>query len=132
MVDRIEYDCGIGSIGDRSDTGEFRVKESSKKRRRPEVSPHIKDRIASLLPEESSESPVRKFLKQFSYSDPEDMPKNSIKIKPTSPSKDDANGAEADKNKKEMDEFRKGIKEEIIASCSQVGGGKKSSGTRGP
>ena len=88
MVDRTVYDFGIGSIGDRSDTGEFRVKESSKKRRRPEVSPHIKDRIASLLPEESSESPVRKFLKQFSYSDPEDMPKNSIKIKP----KDEANG----------------------------------------
>ena len=98
MVDRIEYDCGIGSIGDRSDTGEFRVKESSKKRRRPEVSPHIKDRIASLLKEESSESPVRKFLKQFSYSDPEDMPKNSIKIKPTSPSKGEANDAEASKN----------------------------------
>ena len=132
MVDRIEYDCGIGSIGDRSDTGEFRVKESSKKRRRPEVSPHIKDRIASLLPEESSESPVRKFLKQFSYSDPEDMPKNSTKVNPTSPSKGEVNGAEADKNKKEMDEFRKGIKEEIIASCSQVEGGKKSSGTRGP
>ena len=43
MVDRIEYDCGIGSIGDRSDTDEFRVKESSKKKRRPEVSLHIKD-----------------------------------------------------------------------------------------
>ena len=61
MVDRIEYDCGIGSIGDRSDTGEFRVKESSKKRRRPEASPHIKDLIASLSPVESSESPAGKF-----------------------------------------------------------------------
>ena len=132
MVDRIEYDCGIGSIGDRSDTGEFRVKESSKKRRRPEVSPHIKDRIASLLPEESSESPVRKFLKQFSYSDPEDMPKNSTKVNPTSPSKGEGNGDEVDKNKKEMDEFRKGIREEIITSCSQVEGGKKSSGRCGP
>ena len=48
------------------------------------------------------------------------MPKNSIKIKPTSPSKDDANGAEADKNKKEMDEFRKGIREEIIASVVKL------------
>ena len=43
MVDRTVSDFGIGSIGDRSDTGEFRVKESSKKRRRPEVSPHIED-----------------------------------------------------------------------------------------
>ena len=43
MVDRMKYDCGIGNIGDRSDTDEFRVKESSKKRRRPEASPHIKD-----------------------------------------------------------------------------------------
>ena len=98
MVDRIEYDCGIGSIGDRSDTGEFRVKESSKKRRRPEASQHIKDKIAPLLPEESSESPVRKFLKQFSYSDPEDMPKYSTKFKPTSSSKGEANDAEAGKN----------------------------------
>ena len=48
------------------------------------------------------------------------MPKNSIKFKPTSPSKDDANGAEADKNKKEMDEFRKGIREEIIASVVKL------------
>ena len=40
MVDRIQYDCGIGSLGDRSDTGEFRVKESSKKRRRPGAGPH--------------------------------------------------------------------------------------------
>ena len=62
MVDRTVYDFGIGSIGDSSDICEYKVKESSKKRRRPEVSPHIKDRIASLLPEESSESPVRKFL----------------------------------------------------------------------
>ena len=43
MVDRIEYDCGISSIGDRSDIGEFRVKESPKKKCRPEVSRHIKD-----------------------------------------------------------------------------------------
>ena len=37
MVDRIEYDCGISCIGDRSDIGEFRVKESLKKKCRPEV-----------------------------------------------------------------------------------------------
>ena len=62
MVDRIKYDCGIGSIGDRSDTGEFREEESSKKRRRSDFSPHSKNKCASLLPEESSESSVRKFL----------------------------------------------------------------------
>ena len=43
MVDRIEYDCEISSIGDRSDIGEFRVKESSRKKRRPKVSLQIKD-----------------------------------------------------------------------------------------
>ena len=116
MVDRIDHDCGLGSIGDRSETGEFRVKETSKKRRRPDLSPHIKERIASLLPEESSESPVRKYLRQFSYTDREDMPKNSSKVNPTSPGKGEGNGEEADKNKKEMDEFRKGIKEEITAA----------------
>ena len=120
MVDRTVYDFGKGIIGDSGDSCEYRVKESSKKRRRPEVSPHIKDRIASLLPEESSESPVRKFLKQFNYSDPEDMPKNSSKVNQTSPSKSEINGAEADKNKKEMDELRKEIKEEIVASCDAI------------
>ena len=54
MVDRIKYDCGMGSIGDRSDTSEFRVKESLKKRRGLDVSLHTKDKSASLLPEESS------------------------------------------------------------------------------
>ena len=120
MVDRTVFDFGKGIIGDSGDSCEYRVKESSKKRRRPEVSPHIKDRIATLLPEESSESPVRKFLKQFNYSDPEDMPKNSSKVNQTSPSKSEINSAEADKNKKEMDELRKEIKEEILASCNAI------------
>ena len=80
MVDRIEYDCGIGSIGDRSDTGEFTEEESSKKRRRPDFSPHSKNKSDSLLPEESSESTVKKSLKQFGYSDPEDMPKYRTKF----------------------------------------------------
>ena len=98
MVDRIDHNCGLGSIGDRSDTGEFRVKETSKKRRRPDLSPHIRERIASLLPEESSESTVEKSLRQFGYSDPEDMPKYRTKFIPTSPSKGEANDAEASKN----------------------------------
>ena len=98
MVDRIKYDCGMGSIGDRSDTSVFRVKESLKKRRGLDVSLHTKDKSASLLPEESSKSSVKKFLKQLSYSDPVDMPKHSTKFKPTSPSKGETNDAEADKN----------------------------------
>ena len=98
MVDRVKYDCGIGSIGDRSDTGEFREEESSKKRRRSDFSPHSKNKSASLLPEESSESTVKKSLKQVGYSDPEDMPKYRTKFTPTSPSKGEANDAEASKN----------------------------------
>ena len=98
MVDRIKYDCGIGSIGDRSDTGEFREEESSKKRRRSDFSPHSKYKSASLLPEESSESTVKKSLKQFGYSDPEDMPKYRTEFISTSPSKSVANDAEASKN----------------------------------
>ena len=86
----------MGSIGDRSDTSEFRVKESLKKRRGLDVSLHTKDKSASLLPEESSKSSVKKFLKQLSYSDPVDTLKHSTKFKPTSPSKGVANDAEAD------------------------------------
>ena len=52
----------------------------------------------SLLPEESSESTVKKSLKQVGYSDPEDMPKYRTKFISTSPSKGEANDAEAGKN----------------------------------
>ena len=55
------------------------------------------DRI-SVLPEESSESTVKKSLKQVGYSDPEDMPKYRTKFISTSPSKGEANDAEAGKN----------------------------------
>ena len=96
MVDRIKYDCGIGSIGDMSDTGEFTEEESSKKRRRSDFSPHSK--CASLLPEESSESTVEKSLRQFGYSDPKDVPKYRTEFISTSPSKGEANDAEASKN----------------------------------
>ena len=84
------------------------------------MSPHIKDRIATLLPEDAAESPVRKFLKQFEYSDLEDMPKNSSKVNPNSPSKSDSSAADMDKNKKEMDDFRKEIKEVIEASNTEI------------
>ena len=96
MVDRTSYDFGKGLLGDTSDGCDYKVKESSKKRRRPEVSPHIKDRIATFLPEEAAESPVRKFLKQFNYSDLEDMPKNSSKTNHNSPSKSESGGAKVD------------------------------------
>ena len=52
----------------------------------------------SLLPEESSESTVKKSLKQVGYSDPEDMPKYRTEFISTSPSKSEANDAEASKN----------------------------------
>ena len=52
----------------------------------------------SLLPEESSESTVKKSLKQVGYSDPEDMPKYRTKFISTSPSEGEANDAEAGKN----------------------------------
>ena len=65
MVDRNPIAFGRGLLGESTDTSDYKVKETTRKRRRPEVSPQIKDRIATLLPEEASESPVRKFLKQF-------------------------------------------------------------------
>ena len=75
MVDRISL--GKSLLGESGDPGEFKVKGTTRKRRRPEVSPQIKDRIANLLPDEVSESPVRKFLRQFEYSEGEEMPKNN-------------------------------------------------------
>ena len=100
MVDRNPFDFGKGLLGEASDNSDYKVKETTRKRRRPEVSPHIKDRIATLLPEDVAESPVRKFLKQFEYSDPEGMPKNNSKANPNSPSKSDSSAADMDKNKK--------------------------------
>ena len=55
MVDRTSFDFGKGLLGDAGDNRDYKVKESSKKRRRPEVSLHIKNRIATLLPEVSCE-----------------------------------------------------------------------------
>ena len=96
MVDRNPFDFGKGLLCEASDNSDYKVKETTRKRRRPKVSPHIKDRIATLLPE----SPVRKFLKQFEYSDPEGMPKNNSKVNLNSPNK-----SEMDKAKKELEDF---------------------------
>ena len=74
MVDRNPISFGKSLLGD---SNEYKVKGTTRKRRRPEVSPHIKDRIANFLPDEVSESPVRKFLKQFEYSESEGMPKSN-------------------------------------------------------
>ena len=120
MVDRTSFDFGKGLLGDAGDNRDYKVKESSKKRRRPEVSPHIKDRIATLLPEDASESPVRKFLKQFEYSDPGGMPKNNSKVNLNSPNKSDTSAVEMDKAKKELEDFRREIKEAIEASNTEI------------
>ena len=95
MVDRIPF--GKSLLGESIDPSEFKVKGSTRKRRRPEVSPQIKDKIANFLPEEVSESPVRKFLRQFEYSEGEGMPKNNSKTSLSSPNKSDTNAAEMEK-----------------------------------
>ena len=61
MVDRTPFDFGKGLLGEASNNRDYKVKESTRKRRRPEVSPHIKDRIATFLPEDAAESPVESF-----------------------------------------------------------------------
>ena len=65
MVDRIPF--GKSLLGESIDPSEFKVRGSTRKRRRPEISPQIKGKIVNFLPEEVSESPVRKFLKQFEF-----------------------------------------------------------------
>ena len=79
MVDRNPISFGKSLLGEFTESGEYKVKGTTRKRRRPEVSPQIKDRIANFLPDEVSESPVRKFLKQFEYSESEGMPKNKTR-----------------------------------------------------
>ena len=75
MVDRISL--GKSLLGESVDPSELKVRGTSRKRRWPVVSPQLKDMIANFLPEEVSESPVRKFLRQFEYSEGEEMPKNN-------------------------------------------------------
>ena len=109
MVDRIYL--GKSLLGESDDPSELKVRGTSRKRRRPVVSPQLKDRIANFLPEEVSESPVRKFLRQFEYSEGEEMPKNN---------KSETEAASMEKNKQENDDFRKEIKEAIEASSSEI------------
>ena len=120
MVDRNPISFRKGLLGESIDTSDYKVKETTRKRRRPEVSPQIKDRIANLLPDEVSESPVRKFLKQFEYSESEGMPKNNSKASLNSPNKSNTSAVEMDKAKKELEDFRREIKEAIEASNTEI------------
>ena len=109
MVDRIYL--GKSLLGESVDPSELKVRGTSRKRRRPVVSPQLKDRIANFLPDEVAESPVRKFLRQFEYSEGEEMPKSS---------KSETETSSMEKSKQEHDEFRKEIKEAIEASSSEI------------
>ena len=79
MVDRNSISFGKSFLGDSAESSEYKVKGTTRKRRRPEISPQIKGKIVNFLPEEVSESPVRKFLKQFVFNETETigMPKSS-------------------------------------------------------
>ena len=94
MVDRANI--GKNLSGETVNPSVLRVKGSSRKRRRPVVSPQLQDRIANFLPEEASESPVRKFLRQFEYSDSEETPKGN---------KSETESFSMEK-KQELDEFK--------------------------
>ena len=63
------------------------------------------------MPDEVAESPVRKFLRQFEYSEEEEMPKSN---------KSETETSSMEKSKQEHDEFRKEIKEAIEASSSEI------------
>ena len=109
MVDRAHI--GKDLLGETVDPSELKVKSTSRKRRRPVVSPQLQDRISNFLPEEVSESPVRKFLKKFEYSESEEMPKGN---------KSETEALSMEKSKQELDEFRKEIKETIEASSTEI------------
>ena len=108
MVDR--ENIGKNLLGETVNPSVLRVKGSSRKRRRPVVSPQLQDKIANFLPEESSESPVRKFLRQFEYSDSEEMPKGN---------KGEIESSNMEK-KQELDELRKEIKETIETNSNEI------------
>ena len=108
MVDR--ENIGKNLLGETVNPSVLRVKGSSRKRRRPVVSPQLQDKIANFLPEESSESPVRKFLRQFEYSDSEEMPKGN---------KGETESSNMEK-KQELDELRKEIKETIETNSNEI------------
>ena len=120
MVDRNPISFGKSLLGESINGSDYKVKGTTRKRRRPEVSPQIKDRIANFLPDEVSESPVRKFLKQFEYSESEGMPKNNSRASLNSPNKSDTSAEEMEKAKKEQEDFRREIKEAIEASSSEI------------
>ena len=109
MVDRAHI--GKDLLGETVDPSELKVKSTSRKRRRPVANPQLQDRISNFLPEEASESPVRKLLKKFEYSEREDMPKGN---------KSETEALSMEKSKQELDEFRKEIKETIEANSTEI------------
>ena len=109
MVDRAHI--GKDLLGEIVDPSELKVKGTSRKRRRPVVSPQLQDKISNFLTEEVSESPVRKFLKKFEYSESEEMAKGN---------KSETEASSMEKGKQELDELRKEIKETIEASSNEI------------
>ena len=91
MVDRSPLPLGKSVLGDLSvnEPSEFKVKGTTRKCRRPEISPDIRRKIKSFQTEDVSDSPVRKFLRQFEFEDTEaaKMPKNGSRSKSRSPEK---------------------------------------------
>ena len=87
MVDRSPLPLGKSFLGDSAEPSEYKVKGTTRKRRRPEISPHIRGKIVSFQPLDISDSPVRKFLKQFEFNDTETirMPKSGSRSSSSSP-----------------------------------------------
>ena len=91
MVDRSPLPLGKSVFGDlaANEPNEFKVKGTTRKRRRPEISPDIRRKIGSFQTVDASDSPVRKFLRQFEFDDTEatKMPKNGSRSESRSPEK---------------------------------------------
>ena len=65
MVDRVLNWGEAGCVSDLSDT-ERTIKTTTRKRK-PDVSPNIRNKLKRFEKENSTDSPMKSFLKQFQY-----------------------------------------------------------------
>ena len=126
MVDRSPLGKSVLRDLSVNETSEFKVKGSTRKCRRPEISPDIRKKIKNFQTEDISDSLVRKFLRQFEFEETEaaKMPKNGSRSKSRSPEKTKNTNTnideELEKAKKEREDFKKEIKDAIKASNVKI------------
>ena len=118
MVDRVLNWGEAGSVSDLSDT-ECTIKTTTRKRK-PDVSPNIRNKLKRFEKEKSTDSPVKSFLRQFQYECEEgetNMTRSGDKSKEPPNDGKDEKGLE-ERIREDQDKFMKEIRETLSTNIT--------------